>query len=43
MPPLAMLAAPVMSAGRKTGLMALRGYLAVATILVIIKIVQVAL
>jgi hypothetical protein len=43
MPPLAMLPAPVRSAGRKMGLTALRAYLAVAMILVIIKIAQVAL
>ena len=43
MPPLTMLSAPVMSAGRKMGLTALRSYLAVAMILVIIKIAQVAL
>ncbi len=43
MPPLTMLSAPVMSAGRKMGLTALRGYLAVAMILVIIKIARIAL
>ena len=43
MPPLAMLPAPVMSADRKMGLTALRAYLAVAMILVIIKIAQIAL
>ena len=43
MPPLAMLAKPVLSSGRKIGLTALRAYLAVAMILVIVKIVQVAL
>jgi NRAMP (natural resistance-associated macrophage protein)-like metal ion transporter len=43
MPPLTMLSAPAMSAGRKMGLTALRSYLAVAMILVIIKIAQVAL
>ncbi|HUK68929.1 MAG TPA: NRAMP family divalent metal transporter [Streptosporangiaceae bacterium] len=43
MPPLDTLPAPVMSAGRKMGLTALRAYLAVAMILVIIKIAQVAL
>ncbi len=42
MPPLATLAAPVLSRGRKMGLTALRAYLAVAMILVIVKIVQVA-
>jgi NRAMP (natural resistance-associated macrophage protein)-like metal ion transporter len=43
MPPLTMLSAPVMSAGRKMGLTALRTYLAIAMTLVIIKIAQVAL
>jgi Mn2+/Fe2+ NRAMP family transporter len=43
MPPLAMLARPVMSTGRKIGLTVLRAYLAMAMILVIIKIVEVAL
>jgi NRAMP (natural resistance-associated macrophage protein)-like metal ion transporter len=43
MPPLALLQRPVMSAGRKIGMSALRLYLAVAMILVIIKIIQLAL
>jgi Mn2+/Fe2+ NRAMP family transporter len=43
MPPLAMLSKPVLSGGRKVGLTALRAYLAVAMILVIVKIVQVAI
>ena len=43
MPALALLQRPVMSAGRKIGMSALRLYLAVAMILVIIKIVQLAL
>jgi Mn2+/Fe2+ NRAMP family transporter len=43
MPALTMLSAPVMSVGRKMGLTALRTYLAVAMILVIVKIAQVAL
>jgi len=43
MPPLAMLARPAMSAGRKIGLTALRAYLAVAMILVVVKIVEVAI
>jgi Mn2+/Fe2+ NRAMP family transporter len=43
MPPLAMLSRPVLSTGRKIGLSALRAYLAIAMILVIVKIVQVAL
>jgi Mn2+/Fe2+ NRAMP family transporter len=43
MPPLAMLSKPVLSTGRKIGLSALRAYLAIAMILVIVKIVQLAL
>ena len=43
MPPLALLSRPFMSAGRKIGMSALRLYLAVAMILVIIKIVQLAI
>jgi Mn2+/Fe2+ NRAMP family transporter len=43
MPPLATLAAPVISRSRKMGLTALRTYLAIATILVVVKLVQVAL
>jgi Mn2+/Fe2+ NRAMP family transporter len=43
MPSLALLQRPVMSAGRKIGMAALRLYLAAAMILVIIKIVQLAL
>ncbi len=43
MPPLALLERPVMSTGRKTGMSALRLYLAVAMILVIVRIVQLAL
>jgi NRAMP (natural resistance-associated macrophage protein)-like metal ion transporter len=42
MPPLALLERPVMSGGRKIGMSALRLYLAVAMILVIIRIVQLA-
>jgi hypothetical protein len=42
MPPLALLDRPVMSTGRKIGMSALRLYLAVAMILVIIRIVQLA-
>jgi Mn2+/Fe2+ NRAMP family transporter len=42
MPPLALLQRPAMSAGRKVGMSALRLYLAVAMILVIVKIVQLA-
>ncbi len=43
MPPLNLLQRPAMSAGRKIGMGALRLYLAVAMILVIIKIVQLAI
>ena len=43
MPPLNMLSKPLMSTGRKIGLGALRTYLAIAMILVIVKIVQVAI
>jgi hypothetical protein len=43
MPPLAMLTKPVLSTGRKLGLSALRAYLAIAMIMVIVKIVQVAI
>jgi Mn2+/Fe2+ NRAMP family transporter len=43
MPPLNMLSKPLMSTGRKIGLAALRSYLAIAMILVIVKIVQVAI
>jgi len=42
MPPLSELGAPVVSRARKLGLAALRGYLAVAMIMVIVKIVEVA-
>jgi Mn2+/Fe2+ NRAMP family transporter len=43
MPTLTMLSKPVLSTGRKIGLTALRVYLAIAMILVIVKIVEVAL
>ena len=43
MPPLATLSAPVLSRARKMGLTALRTYLAVAMILVIVKIAQEAI
>jgi len=43
MPPLALLRRPSMSVGRKIGMSALRLYLGVAMILVILKIVQLAL
>ena len=42
MPPLTLLDRPVMSAGRKLGLSALRLYLAVAMILVIVRIAELA-
>ena len=42
MPPLAMLRRPAMSPGRKIGMSALRLYLAVAMILVIVRIVELA-
>ena len=43
MPPLTLLRRPAMSTGRKIGMSALRLYLGVAMILVIVKIVQLAL
>jgi len=43
MPPLNMLSKPVMSAGRRVTLTILRGYLAIAMILVIIRIIQMAI
>jgi hypothetical protein len=43
MPPLALLSRPAMSTGRRIGMGALRLYLSVATILVIVKIVQLAI
>ncbi len=43
MPTLTMLSKPVLSTGRKIGLTALRVYLAIAMILVIVKIIEVAL
>jgi Mn2+/Fe2+ NRAMP family transporter len=43
MPPLALLRRPQMSAGRKIGMSALRLYLVVAMVLVVVKIVQLAL
>jgi hypothetical protein len=42
MPPLTLLDRPVMSTGRKLGMSALRLYLAVAMILVIVRIVELA-
>jgi hypothetical protein len=43
MPPLALLERPAMSTGRKIGMSALRLYLAVAMVLIILRIVQLAL
>jgi hypothetical protein len=43
MPPLNMLSKPIMSTGRKAGLTVLRSYLAIAMILVIVRIVQMAI
>jgi Mn2+/Fe2+ NRAMP family transporter len=43
MPPLALLKRPAMSAGRRIGMSALRLYLGVAMVLVVVKIVQLAL
>jgi hypothetical protein len=42
MPPLAELPAPVITGARRAGLIALRGYLAIAMILVIVKVVLMA-
>jgi len=43
MPPLDMLSKPAMSASRRIGLTVLRSYLAIAMILVVVKLVQVAI
>jgi Mn2+/Fe2+ NRAMP family transporter len=43
MPPLAMLSKPVMSRSRKVGLTVLRSYLAIAMVLVVVRLVEVAL
>jgi hypothetical protein len=43
MPPLNMLTKPSMSTGRKIGLTVLRSYLAIAMVLVIVRIVQLAI
>ena len=43
MPSLNMLTKPVMGTGRKIGLTILRSYLAIAMVLVIVRIVQMAL
>ena len=42
-PDLATLTGPVMSPGRRAGLLSLRGYLLVAVVLVVVKIVEVGL
>jgi Mn2+/Fe2+ NRAMP family transporter len=43
MPPLATLDRPTMSLGRRVGLLVLRGYLLLATVLVVVKVVQAGL
>jgi hypothetical protein len=43
MPPLALLARPQLSAGRRLGLSVLRGYLIIAAGLVVVRVVQLAL
>jgi hypothetical protein len=43
MPPLALMTRPTLSAGTRTGLTVLRGYLLVASALVVVKVVQLAL
>ena len=43
MPPLAVLSKPVMSRGRKVGLTILRSYLAIAMVLVVVRLFQMAL
>ena len=43
MPPLALLTRPTLSAGRRIGLSVLRGYLLLASALVVVKVVQLAL
>jgi len=43
MPPLNMLSKPVMSSGRKIALTILRSYLAIAMVLVIVRLIQMAL
>ena len=43
MPPLNMLSKPVMSTGRKVALAVLRSYMAIAMVLVIVRIIQMAL
>jgi hypothetical protein len=43
MPPLNMLSKPVMSAGRKLALTVLGSYMAIAMVLVIVRIIQLAI
>jgi hypothetical protein len=43
MPPLHTLSAPMMSTGRKVGIAALRSYLAISMVMVIVKIVAMAI
>ncbi|TAM89165.1 MAG: divalent metal cation transporter [Jatrophihabitans sp.] len=43
MPPLTLLSRPALSAGRRAGLTVLRGYLLIATALVVVRVVQLAL
>jgi NRAMP (natural resistance-associated macrophage protein)-like metal ion transporter len=43
MPPLNMLSRPIMSTGRKVGLTILRSYLAIAMVLVIVRLIQMAI
>ena len=43
MPPLALLTRPTLSPGRRIGLSVLRGYLLLASALVVVKVVQIAL
>jgi hypothetical protein len=40
MPPLATLQRPAMSTGRRVGLLVLRGYLVLAAVLVVVKVLQ---
>jgi len=42
MPPLELLPRPVWSAARRVGMLALRGYLLVAVLLLVVKVVQLA-
>jgi hypothetical protein len=42
MPPLALLARPEMSTGRKAAMLTMSGYLAVAVILLVVKAIQLA-